>query len=294
MKTARMRIFAFLLLAALVLATIVPTVQAVLGNSPHAEGDGRVYLPLIQRPFEMVLVPAGSFQMGCDPAHHGGFPCSSVDSPLHTVYLDAYQIDKYEVTNAQYAQCVAVGSCSAPGRFNSPTRAWYYGNSAYTNYPVIYVNWNQATAYCAWAGKRLPSEAEWEKAARGSTDTRAFPWGDQSPNCTLANHDYYNGSSYSFCVGDTWQVGSYPLGVSPYGALDMAGNMWEWVNDWWQSDYYSISPPSNPPGPATGTRKVLRGGSWHTNANSLLVALRYYYSPASQSYYIGFRCVANP
>ena len=169
-----------------------------------------------------------------------------------------------------------------------PTPEVHITTIRYATYPVILVDWSQSSAYCAWVGKRLPAEAEWEKAARGPI-ARSYPWGDVNPTCTLAN-TYVSG----YCVGDTSAVGSYPAGESPYGALDMAGNVWQWVNDWHSSSYYSLMVSPNPPGPAIGTYKVLRGGAFSNPALDIRTVYRLENIPAAHTNNYGFRCARLP
>jgi serine/threonine-protein kinase len=232
-----------------------------------------------------VYIPAGEFLMGSNSDSWA----YSDERPQHNVSLDAYWIDQTEVTNAMYALCVQAGICQPPGSSSSYTRTSYYGNSLFANYPVIYVDWNDAQAYCSWADRRLPTEAEWEKAARG-TDGRIYPWGDTSPNCSLANFWGNSGA----CVGDTTATGQYPSGASPYGVLDMAGNVWEWVTDFYGHAYYGSSPISNPTGPALGKLRVLRGGSWYGSMKLIRSAYRSGDYFARRNGLFGFRCVLSP
>ena len=212
---------------------------------------------------QMVLVPAGEFTMGSD-ADDALAQCQKYSSdcdrswyedeePPHIVSLGDFYIDRYEVTNALYAACVDTGACPPPTDTSSATRDSYYGNSEYDNFPVIYIDWNMAKTYCEWRGARLPSEAEWEKAARG-TEGGVYPWGDEADN-TYAN--------FNEDIGDTTAVGSYESGKSPYDVYDMSGNVWEWVADFYSDAYYQSSPLSNPLGPDSGESHVLRGGSWY-------------------------------
>jgi formylglycine-generating enzyme required for sulfatase activity len=248
---------------------------------------------------ETVLIPAGEFQMGCDDSNSNE-SCYSDEQPLHTVYLGAYTIDKYEVTNAQYAEFLnAMGNLEEGGKTwldtDAPNVHIHEGggvwqtDAGYEDHPVIEVTWYGAAAYCEWIGGRLPTEAEWEYAARGSSDTRMYPWGNEEPDCSRLNYR----DDTARCVGDTTPVGSYPSGASPYGALDMAGNVWEWVNDWYQSDYYDVSPYSNPSGPNSGASKVFRGGGWLYDWSLVRVAYRSCPSPGYPYFsnlYLGFRC----
>ena len=225
----------------------------------------------------MLYIPAGDFSMGSNNGE-------ADEKPVHKVNLDAYWIDSTKVTNAMYAKCVSAGVCQEPSNKNSNTHSNYYGNSQFDNYPVIYVDWNMAKTYCKWRGDRLPTEAEWEKAARG-TDGRTYPWGNDAPNKDLLN--------YRGAINDTTKVGSYESGKSPYGLYDMAGNGWEWVSDWYGSTYYQTSPSSNPLGPDTGAFRALRGGSWYYYVNYARSAYRSYFAPSFTNYYVGFRCASS-
>jgi len=245
----------------------------------------------------MVYVPEGEFEMGTTDDRmqelidqnlwDDGW--NDAEQPAHMVYLDAYWFDKTEVTNGQYALCVADGACEAPAMARSLTRESYYGDPEYEDYPVLYVDWHMAEAYCAWAGRRLPTEAEWEKAARG-TDGRFYPWGDEIDS-TRANYD---GAGCREC--DTTPVGSYPEGTSFYGALDMAGNVYEWVADEWDKHYYRDSSSDNPLGPSFGLdKRPMRGGSWNGDANSVRSAARYGYRRGWADFpSAGIRCAASP
>jgi formylglycine-generating enzyme required for sulfatase activity len=193
----------------------------------------------------LLFIPAGEFTMGSDIGDN--------EKPIHKVYLDGFWIDQTEVTNKMYELCQSAGVCLTPIRPSSETRSDYYGNPQFENYPVIYVTWSMAKTYCEWANRRLPTEAEWEKSARG-IDERIYPWGNEIDK-TFANYNSY--------VGDTTAVGSYESGKSPYGAYDMAGNVWEWTSSLHQPYPYDATDGREDLS-SSGSR-VLRGGSWHLN-----------------------------
>jgi formylglycine-generating enzyme required for sulfatase activity len=232
----------------------------------------------------MRLIPAGEFTMGTN-----GGPDDA--KPEHQVYLDAYYIDKFEVTNTLYKACVEAAACAPPQQNQSSTHATYYGDPEFDAYPVISIDWQMANDFCEWRGLALPSEAQWEKAARGA-DERNFPWGNQGIDCSYANYFDANKGEKG-CVGDTAAVGSYEKGQSPYGVYDLAGNVWEWAADWYSEDYYGVSPGSNPQGSETGETRVMRGGAWNLNELHLISTGRGQKDPMDASRTIGFRCVAT-
>ena len=281
--------------------TEAPPQEPSSGETRTSQKDGMV----------SVFVPAGEFLMGstqveADAAWKAcGSGCDKkwFDSevPQHKVDLDGYWMDKTEITNAMFAKYVEAtgyktdaekqGSgwvCNKDGSCSDTKGAdWQHPGgpasdiNSKTDHPVVLVSWNDAKGYCEWAGGRLPSEAQWEKAARGE-DGRTYPWGNGSPDSSLLN--------YNRNIGDTTEVGKYPSGASPYGALDMSGNVWEWVNDWYADNYYQNSPQKNPRGASDGQSRVLRGGSWDYDSRNVRAADRDRGNPGFRGIF-GFRCV---
>jgi iron(II)-dependent oxidoreductase len=260
-----------------------------------AEGK-RLALERAKQPVheEMVLVPAGWFLMGSTrQTDRNAYP---TEFPQRRVYLDAFEIDKYEVTALQFLRFVLATD-------RPPLLDWRYdgGNfqESMAHHPVMHVSWYEADAYCTWAGKRLPSEAEWEKAARGE-DGRIYPWGNQMAGLTRAN---YGRTGLSGPVRDRPErlllyppiidVDKYGNAVSPYGAHQMAGNVAEWVADWYDPAYYATAPERNPKGPARGTQKAFRGGGWIDSTPTVRAAQRNGTDPNVKMNWLGFRCARD-
>ncbi len=237
-------------------------------------------------PEGMVLIPEGPFEMGSRRSLRELNPTEifqadrhmlGPEDPAHEVYTAAYYIDKNETTNAAYKKFIASTHTRSPNfledeKFNHPDQ------------PIVGVNWKEARGYCRWAGKRLPTEAEWEKAGRGQAPT-LFPWGNVPPDSTRANFNEEQGK--------TTKVGSYEPGKSAYGVYDLSGNVAEWVSDWHYPEYYLFSPKKNPRGPDKGTYKVIRGGNWRNNGPDVRLTYRNATTPSIRSNSIGFRCVKD-
>ena len=228
-------------------------------------------------PEEMVTIPAGPFVRG---TMSGGFD----EQPQRTIYLDTFSIDRYEVTNHQYQQFVAATGhrkAAPPSRY-----AKSMGKMRSPNQPVVYVSWDDAVAYCRWKGKRLPTEAEWEKAMRG-TDGRLWPWGNQEKPNGANWGRVQDGHDVSA------RVGTFPTDQSPYGVMDGAGNVMEWVADWYQEAYYKDSPDKDPPSPEFGIFRVMRGGGYTTTGGDLRITSRSKMVPDFRDETIGFRCAIS-
>jgi formylglycine-generating enzyme required for sulfatase activity len=276
----------------LLLAAAVVSISALFGllRRSGQRADDRALLDAVptaapanlldKRKVPMALIPAGEFLMGSERGQPD-------ERPGHTVYLDEFYIDQYEVTNSRYEACVKDGACEPPAFSSSLERPdvlfWkgYYGSELYDRFPVVYVDWYMAKAYCEWRGARLPTEAEWEKAARGDLDGKQYPWGDADPTCEQAN--------YANCVAETSPVGSFD--PNAYGLYDMAGNVSEWVADWYAENYYELSPTENPVGPMDGEYHVVRGGAFNSGEPEIRVSYRNAVGGVGTLYSLGFRCV---
>ena len=254
-------------LCALILTTAVMAQGAAAGNPALMEN--------------MAKMPAGKYSIGAPDAD---YYAREESKPLHLVELSAYSIDKYEVTIRAYKKCVEAGVCAEPTLLSSQTRKNYYSD-AYGAYPVVNVTWEDAKNYCEFVGKRLPTEAEWERAGMGIDGYRKFPWGDFLPRPYQANT--------SGVPGDTEIGNGYPSGASSSGVVDMMGNVAEWVSDWYDPGYYAVSEKKDPAGPADGTEKVVRGASFASNYAQEHLTNRGHLSPTESSPMIGFRCAMD-
>ena len=261
----------------------LPPKDAKLGDAWTSPADDMV----------LIYAPAGEFQMG---AREGDEQAEPDEMPMRTVTLDAFWIDRTEVTNAMFAKFLtAKGNekwyeAESPDALISVLGPEWVVKKGFEDHPVTEVTWSGAQAYCEWAGRRLPTEAQWEKAARG-TDGRVFPWGSTQPNCSLANH--WTGSRSCTDKGPA-PVGSYQSGASPYNVWDLAGNVWEWVADWYSDTYYESAPNENPTGPGNGSNKVMRGGSFESGPRTLRASDRNSEEPGVGRYRLGFRCAMPP
>jgi formylglycine-generating enzyme required for sulfatase activity/uncharacterized caspase-like protein len=248
-----------------------------IGSTMISEKDGMILL----------YVPAGEFIMGSNDG-------KSDEKPAHKANLSAFWIDQTEVTNAMYLKCVREEKCNEPRRRGSYTEDYYFYNPQKGNYPVIYVSWGDAKSYCEWVDRRLPTEAEWEKAARGK-DGRIYPWGNDFPGST----SYFDLLGYN--QPDTSEVGKSSKGVSVYGVFNLAGNVWEWTADWYSDTFYQNPPPLNPLGPEKGEYRVLRGGSWYSILRAgnkyyfdgLRSSNRFWMAPNDSTNDVGFRCAMS-
>jgi formylglycine-generating enzyme required for sulfatase activity len=241
------------------------TMTPIPGTSRSSTVDGMVSL----------FIPAGDFLMGDEPPREG---IQRDNQPEHVVYVNAYWINRTQVTNAMYAACVNSGACQLPIR--QEINPHYY-DPAFANHPAVYVNWYLAEAYCVWTGGHLPTEAQWEHAAAGY-GRRLYAWGEQDPSPDLVTDSNF--------FDTTTEVGSHPAGASPYGVLDMGGNVREWVADWYAGGYFSVSPYDDPRGPDGGELKVLKGASWHDPDRYSRTTSRYKHDPNSAGNNRGFRC----